>query len=227
MTVQFEDAIWEQVTNANSTQYTAPADCTSAQIISAICANEDASNSSLTVNLVQSGDSVAVTNRYFPTETIVAGATNGVSSIVGAILMPGDFVSAIAGDNDRLNLKLGIKEIYGTNSRVRYQDAVWEQVTALDTSSYTAPTDCKSARIIYANCTNEDASATTLTVNIVQSGGSVAVTNRYFTPSSILGGTYDPVSEIVGSVLKPGDQVSAIAGAAARLNLKLGIKEIY
>lgn len=109
---------------------------------------------------------------------------------------------------------------------IRYVDSVWEQVTASSTTQYTAPANVESAHVIFAQCTNEDASDTTLTVNIVQSGGSVAVTNRYIAGKSIVAGVSEPL-DIVGAVLKPGDFISAIAGAADRLNLKIGIKEIY
>lgn len=105
-------------------------------------------------------------------------------------------------------------------------DAVLEQVPGTDTTAYTAPTTVKYSQIIFGNCTNEDAVDTTLTVNIVQSGGSVAVTNRYFPPTTITAGTSDSLTSIVGAVLAPGDFISCVAGAASRLNLKLGIKEV-
>lgn len=109
---------------------------------------------------------------------------------------------------------------------ISYVDEVSEQLPATDTTIYTCPATVSSAFVIYANCSNEDAVDTTLTVNIVQSGGSVAVTNRYLPPKTIAAGTYDPVVSIVGAVLKPGDFISAVAGAASRLNFKVGIKEI-
>ncbi len=63
---------------------------------------------------------------------------------------------------------------------VKYIDVVQEQVTASDVAIYTAPSTSsfESAAIIYANCTNEGTVDTDLTINLVQSGGSVAVTNQ-------------------------------------------------
>lgn|SRR3990167_3353726 len=110
---------------------------------------------------------------------------------------------------------------------ILYEDAVSEQLPATDTTIYTCPATAKTAHIIFANATNEDAANTTVTVNIVQSGGSVAVTNRYIPPTTITAGTSDGLADIISCVLKPGDFISAVAGDASRINLKFGIKEIY
>lgn len=110
---------------------------------------------------------------------------------------------------------------------VRFEDAVLEQVPAADTLVYTAPAACKSAQIIFANCTCEDAVADSISVNIVQSGATAAATNIYVKSKAIAAGETSSLSEIVGAVLKPGDFVSAIAATIDRLNLKIGVKEIY
>lgn len=110
---------------------------------------------------------------------------------------------------------------------VKYIDAVSEQVPDSNSTVYTAPDAVKSAHIIFGNCNCEDATGTTVTVNIVKSGETVAVTNEYITDLSIASGASDPLTEIIGAVLKPGDFVSVVAADADKLNLKLGIKEIY
>ena len=107
-----------------------------------------------------------------------------------------------------------------------YIDAVSEQLPATDTTIYTCPALTKSAHILYANCTNEDATATTVAINIVQSGEAVAVTNLYVAPTTVAAGQSGGVSGLINAVLKPGDFISGIAGDASRLNVKLGIKEI-
>jgi len=61
---------------------------------------------------VQSGHSVAVTNQYIQSKAVVAGGTEVLSEIVGVVLKPGDFISAIAANASRLNLKISIKEIF-------------------------------------------------------------------------------------------------------------------
>lgn len=106
---------------------------------------------------------------------------------------------------------------------VNFIDSVLEQVPATDTTVYTVPATVVSAQIIFGNCTA--VTSDTLTINIVKSGGSVATTNRYVDTKNIAAGTPDPLSEIVGSVLKTGDFISADAVTASRLNLKIGIKE--
>jgi len=110
-----------------------------------------------------------------------------------------------------------------------YVDVVQEQATASNATIYTAPSasNFESAHIIYGNCANEGAVDTELTINIVQSGGSVGVTNRYFPPKVIFAGRTDPLSPLVGRAIKSGDFISSIASLADNLNLSLTIKEIY
>ena len=112
---------------------------------------------------------------------------------------------------------------------VRYIDAIQEQVTAAEVTIYTAPTasNFESAHIIYGNCSNESATDTELTVNLVQNSGSAAVTNRYFLPSVIYKGRSNPLTPLIGAVLSAGDSIVSIGSLASNLNLKLSIKEIY
>lgn len=112
---------------------------------------------------------------------------------------------------------------------VFYIDVNQEQVTASNVTIYTAPSasNFESAHIIYGNCTNEGSTDTELTINIVQSGGSVAVTNRYFPPKVIFAGRTDPLTPIIGRVLKAGDSINSIASLASNLNLSISVKEIY
>ena len=112
MTVIYDDAVQEQLPAADTLVYTAPANCKSAQIVFANCTCEDATGDSISVNIVKSGDTAAVTNLYVKSKAVVAGATSNLTEIVGAVLKPGDFISAAAATADRLNLKIGIKEIY-------------------------------------------------------------------------------------------------------------------
>ena len=112
---------------------------------------------------------------------------------------------------------------------IKYIDVPQEQVTAAEVPIYTAPTatNFESAHIIYGNCSNVSATDTELTVNIVQNGGSAAVTNRYFLPKVIFAGQADPLTPLIGITLKAGDFIVTIADTASRLNLKISIKEVY
>lgn len=110
---------------------------------------------------------------------------------------------------------------------VTYVDAVQEQLPATDTTVYTCPSSgVSSAHVVFANCTCEDATGDSITINVVQSGGSVAVTNQYLQAKTVAAGATDNLSEIIGLVLKPGDFISAVAANANRLNLKIGIKQL-
>ncbi len=78
MTVEYVDVVQEQVTVSNVVIYTAPisANFESAHIIYANCVNEGGTNTELTLNIVQQGDSIAATNIYFPAKVILAGITD-------------------------------------------------------------------------------------------------------------------------------------------------------
>ena len=108
-----------------------------------------------------------------------------------------------------------------------YVDAVSEQVPITNTTIYTCPSNAASAHVQFANCTNEDGTSTTISINIVQSGGSVGVTNLYVAPTTVNPNATNGLTGIINAILKPGDFISAIAADADRLNLKVGIKEIY
>jgi len=105
-----------------------------------------------------------------------------------------------------------------------YKDRILEQVPATSTAIYTAPT-VSSAHIMYATVHNESASSETLTINIVQSGSSVAVSNQYLSVD-VGAGKSRVLYEIVGRVLMTGDAIYAVSTDASSLNLSMGIKEI-
>lgn len=109
---------------------------------------------------------------------------------------------------------------------VTYLDAVSEQLPAADTTLYTCPSGV-TALIVYGLVTCEDAVGTTITTNIVQSGGSAAVTNIHgYDAASIAAGASERLTKIEGACLHAGDFISCAAGAANSLNVKLTIKEI-
>lgn len=109
---------------------------------------------------------------------------------------------------------------------VLYLDVVSEQLPATDTTIYTCPSGVTSI-IVYALATCEDATGTTITTNIVQSGGAAAVTNIHgYDAASLAAGTSERLTKIEGACLHAGDFISCAAGDAARVNLKFTIKEI-
>lgn len=109
---------------------------------------------------------------------------------------------------------------------VHYLDVVSEQLPAADSNLYQCPAGV-TAIIVYGLVTCEDASGTTLTTNIVQSGGAAAVTNIHgYDAAAIAAGAAQRLTLIEGACLHAGDFLSCIAADAARLNLKFTIKEI-
>ncbi len=90
---------------------------------------------------------------------------------------------------------------------------------------YSAPANT-TAQVVFANCTNESATALTFTIHVVQSGGSLADTNIYLDAKTVGAGKSDFLPEIVGLILSAGDFIIAFGSAGSALNLKLGIKEI-
>jgi hypothetical protein len=111
---------------------------------------------------------------------------------------------------------------------IKYIDVAQEQVTASNVTIYTAPVaaNFESAHIIFANCFNEGSVDTDLTINLVQTGGSVAVTNRYIN-ATMYAGLPNALSLIIGATFKSGDYMNSVASLASNLNLKITVKEIY
>ena len=106
MSVDFKDAVLEQVPATDTTVYTVPSTVVSAIIIYGNCT--PTTSDTLTINIVQQGESVATTNRYINAKAITA--SDPLFEIIGAVLKSGDFISADAVTAGRLNLKIGIKE---------------------------------------------------------------------------------------------------------------------
>lgn len=112
MTVQYSDNVQEQLPTSATEVYSAPSNVGSAHIIYAGVCCEDVLGSSITLNVVKSGDSVAVTNQYVQAKSVVSGGTEILSEVIGRVLRPGDSIHALAADANRLNLAISIKEIY-------------------------------------------------------------------------------------------------------------------
>ena len=114
MTIKYIDISQEQVDIVDEIIYTAPSSASfeSASIIYANCTNEGAVDADLTINLVQSGDPAAATNRYLPPTTIYAGSSNPLTPLVGATLKASDFINSVGSLVSSLNLKITVREIY-------------------------------------------------------------------------------------------------------------------
>ena len=97
-----------------------------------------------------------------------------------------------------------------------------ESVGVSATPVYTAPTVITS-EVLYCIAHNYDSTARTLTINIVDSGGTVSSTNQYVKTEIQPNETkYLP---IVGRMIYTGAAIYASSSAASAINLNVGIKE--
>ena len=72
---------------------------------------------------------------------------------------------------------------------------------------------------------NTTAGAVTFAVNVVPSGGTAGADNIFLSKSIAAGQTYT-CPEIVGQILKAGDFLSTLAGAATSLTIRASGREI-
>jgi hypothetical protein len=97
------------IPNANTTVYTAPG-FTTTIIDKMTCTNYDVVSRVITVSIVASGN-VVDDAYYIAKRTLAAKETYIWPEVVGQILNPGDFISAIASNNTGVNLRLSGREI--------------------------------------------------------------------------------------------------------------------
>jgi hypothetical protein len=106
---------------------------------------------------------------------------------------------------------------------ITYENLQQEPLPAASTLVYTIPT-LNDAVIVKAEAFNYSTSTATITINIVQSGGSVADTNKYYS-AIVPAGQSLVLSDIISHGLNSGDMIYAIAGTATSINLYMRVKE--
>lgn len=99
-----------------------------------------------------------------------------------------------------------------------------QQLTAANATYYTA-TNCKTI-IDKCTVTNTTAGAITLTLDIVDSGGTAGVTERMISAKSIAAGETYTCPEMVGHILNDGDTIQGLASAATSLTIRASGREI-
>lgn len=107
---------------------------------------------------------------------------------------------------------------------IRYTKASRRLTTAIQTL-YTVPDDVDTAVVAFGVCNNVG-TTTTLTLHVVDAGGSANSQNQYMSDRDIGTDAPDPLDAITGMVMESGDYIAAVAGAADLLNLRLSIMEI-
>lgn len=107
---------------------------------------------------------------------------------------------------------------------ITYNDVVSESVPITDETLYTA-SNVDSSHILAATAFNRNTTNQSITVNIVQSGGSLGDSNKYI-DVNVPSGRSISLTNMINLTLKDGDFISVISSAADSINLKLSIKEI-
>lgn len=95
--------------SAQTTQYTATG--VTAIIDKMTATNYSAAAATISVNLVTSADTAGNQNLVTKTKTLQAGEVYTFPEIVGQVLNPGDFISAIAGTATAISLRVSGREI--------------------------------------------------------------------------------------------------------------------
>jgi len=107
MGIEFKAAEIEQLATGTAVLYTCPAN-TTAQIVSAVANNIDASsNTTFTITVTPSGGSAA---QYVSARPIPHGKSDPVSELWGIVLDSGDSINAFASVASDINLKIGVVE---------------------------------------------------------------------------------------------------------------------
>lgn len=91
---------------------------------------------------------------------------------------------------------------------------VSQQLAASETTQYTGPAS-SAVKITSATLTNTTASAVTVSVSVVKTGGTAGNANRVVSGYSLAAGDSAVLLELIGVFLGPGDLISAIAGTAS------------
>lgn len=99
-----------QATNANTTQYTAPAGVRT--IIDKFTGtNTTGAAATLTVNLVANAGAAGATNTIVLAKTLQPGEAYTFPEIVGHVLNPGDFISTLAGTAAAITIRGSGREV--------------------------------------------------------------------------------------------------------------------
>jgi hypothetical protein len=110
------DVVQEAVTAAEFTVYAAStaSNFKSAKITGGLCTNASATDTELTIWVVQADGTTSLTNRYLPPKVIFSGEGDLLTLIAGSgiTLKSGDFIVSKGSLAGNLNLKLSIVEKY-------------------------------------------------------------------------------------------------------------------
>jgi len=98
------------------------------------------------------------------------------------------------------------------------------QAAAANTTQYTAPASTRTIIDKFTG-TNTTGAPATLTINLVNSGGAVGVSNQIVQKALAAGETYT-FPEVVGHVLNPGDFISTNDSVALAITIRASGREV-
>ena len=99
------------------------------------------------------------------------------------------------------------------------------QAQNAETTQYTTPTGTRTIIDKFTG-TNTTATAATLTIKLIASGGAAGAANTIVSSKTLQPGEAYTFPEIVGHVLNPGDFISTLAGTAAAITIRASGREV-
>lgn len=99
-----------------------------------------------------------------------------------------------------------------------------QQLTAINATYYTA-TNLKTI-IDKMTLTNTTAGAITVTIDLVDSGGTAGATERMISARSIAAGETYTCPEVVGHILNSGDSIQGLASAGTSITIRASGREV-
>jgi len=99
-----------------------------------------------------------------------------------------------------------------------------QQLTAVNATYYTA-TNIRTI-IDKMTLTNTTAGAVTVTIDLVDSGGTAGATERMISARSIAAGETYTCPEVVGHILNSGDSIQGLASAGTSITIRASGREV-
>ena len=109
---------------------------------------------------------------------------------------------------------------------IKYFNVTSESLPNIDTLLHTVDAGTNMAFITTIVASNPTDNQASITINLVELAGSVAVTNQYVSNVIIPANQTVILNQVLGGYLAGGDFISAKASIASTISLKIGIKEV-
>lgn len=94
-----------------------------------------------------------------------------------------------------------------------------------DTVEYTAPANTRTI-VDKFTATNTDSGSVTISVNIIEVGGSVGSSNLVVKTKSVAAGATEDLSVLQNQILEAGEKISVIASVASKMVIRASGREV-